>query len=214
MQRAAGPRPGHRHRARRGHGLAALFLYLDTTAAATTGATQQILFGSIFVIDVSTVPVVVAFGAVALALLAILYRPLLLSSLSPDLAAARGVPVRLVGLAYMLALALAVGLSSLAIGAILSTALLVGPAGHRPAPHQAEGAGPGRRRPSSAWPPPGSGIAPGLRQLLLGRERERLAGQLLHRGPGLRRLPGADLRRRAPAADRAADRAEPGDGAR
>jgi zinc/manganese transport system permease protein len=33
-----------------------------------------------------------------------------------------------VGLLYMLALALAVGLSSLAIGAILSTALLIGPA--------------------------------------------------------------------------------------
>jgi ABC-type Mn2+/Zn2+ transport system permease subunit len=43
------------------------------------------------------------------------------------MAAARGVPVRFVGLAYMLALALAVGLSSLAIGAILSTALLIGP---------------------------------------------------------------------------------------
>jgi zinc/manganese transport system permease protein len=36
--------------------------------------------------------------------------------------------VRIVGLLYMLALALAVGLSALAIGAILSTALLVGPA--------------------------------------------------------------------------------------
>jgi zinc/manganese transport system permease protein len=47
---------------------------------------------------------------------------------SSDVAAARGVPVRIVGLLYMLALALSVGLSSLAIGAILSTALLIGPA--------------------------------------------------------------------------------------
>jgi zinc/manganese transport system permease protein len=109
-------------------GVAALFLYLDTTAGATTGATQQILFGSIFVIDSSTIPYVVAFGVVALALLAALYRPLLLSSLSTDMASARGVPVRLVGALYMLALALSVGLSSLAIGTILSTALLVGPA--------------------------------------------------------------------------------------
>jgi zinc/manganese transport system permease protein len=38
------------------------------------------------------------------------------------------VPVRLVGVLYMLALAVSVGLSSLAIGAILSTALLIGPA--------------------------------------------------------------------------------------
>jgi zinc/manganese transport system permease protein len=109
-------------------GLAALFLYLDTTTGATTGAAQQILFGSIFVVDTSTVPYVVALGALALALLAVSYRPLVLSSFNADIAAARGVPVRFVGLLFMLALALAVGLSSLAIGTILSTALLVGPA--------------------------------------------------------------------------------------
>ena len=39
-----------------------------------------------------------------------------------------GVPVRLVGIGFLVALALAVWLSSLAIGAILSTALLIGPA--------------------------------------------------------------------------------------
>jgi zinc/manganese transport system permease protein len=48
-------------------GFAALFLYLDTTSGATTGATQQILFGSIFVIDSSTIPYVVIFGVLALA---------------------------------------------------------------------------------------------------------------------------------------------------
>jgi zinc/manganese transport system permease protein len=109
-------------------GCAALFLYLDTTTHAINGATQQILFGSIFTIDPSTVPVVVACSVVALGLTALIYRPLLLSSLSPEAAAARGVPVRLVGSLFMVALAVAVGLSALAIGAILSTALLIGPA--------------------------------------------------------------------------------------
>ncbi|MGB9113455.1 MAG: metal ABC transporter permease [Acidimicrobiales bacterium] len=108
-------------------GAAALFLYLDTTTGATTGASQQILFGSIFVIQGSTVPYVIAFAALALVLTAVMYRPLLLSSVSYDIAKARGVPVRLVGVLYMLALAPAVGLSSLAIGTILSTALLIGP---------------------------------------------------------------------------------------
>ncbi|MBO0730006.1 MAG: metal ABC transporter permease [Acidimicrobiaceae bacterium] len=108
-------------------GLASLFLYLTTSTTATTGAPQQILFGSIFVTTGSTVPLVASLGAVSLALVALVYRPLLLSSVSTDIAAARGVPTRLVGLGYMLALALAVGLSSLAIGAILSTALLIGP---------------------------------------------------------------------------------------
>ena len=109
-------------------GCAALFLYLDTTTHAINGATQQILFGSIFSIDPSTVPVVVVCSLVALGLTALIYRPLLLSSLSAEAAAARGVPVRLVGSLFMVALAVAVGLSALAIGAILSTALLIGPA--------------------------------------------------------------------------------------
>ena len=108
-------------------GLAALFLYLDSTTTATTGASQQILFGSIFVVASSTIPYVVTFGLVALGLVAVLYRPLLLSSINVDIARARGIPVRLVGMLYMVALALSVGLSSLAIGTILSTALLIGP---------------------------------------------------------------------------------------
>jgi zinc/manganese transport system permease protein len=109
-------------------GLAALLLYYDTTNSATTGATQTILFGSIFTIDRSTIPIVVAFSLIAIAIIAVLYRPLLLASTSAELAAARGVPVRLIGLGFMAALAVAVGLSALAIGAILSTALLIGPA--------------------------------------------------------------------------------------
>jgi zinc/manganese transport system permease protein len=109
-------------------GLASLFLYLTTSTTATSGATQQILFGSIFAIEPSTVPLVATFGVLAVGIIAFAYRPLLLTSVSTDIAAARGVPVRRVGMAYMLALALAVGLSSLAIGAILSTALLIGPA--------------------------------------------------------------------------------------
>jgi zinc/manganese transport system permease protein len=65
---------------------------------------------------------------ISLASIAAGWRPLLLSTVSTDIAAARGVPVRLVGLLYMLALAVSVGLSSLAVGAVLSTALLIGPA--------------------------------------------------------------------------------------
>jgi zinc/manganese transport system permease protein len=108
-------------------GVASLFLYLTTSTTATTGATQQVLFGSIFVTTSSTVPIVALFSVISLGLIVTVYRPLLLTSVNGDLAAAKGVPVRLVGIAFMAALALAVGLSSLAIGAILSTALLIGP---------------------------------------------------------------------------------------
>ncbi len=109
-------------------GLTALFLFLDTTQGATTGAAQTILFGSIFSIESSTVPIVIGLSLVAVGLITALYRPLLLASTNADMAAARGVPVRLVGIGFMIALAVAVGLSSLTIGAILSTTLLIGPA--------------------------------------------------------------------------------------
>jgi len=109
-------------------GLAALFLYLGTQYSSTTGASFTILFGSIFVITSSTVPVLIVSALLALATVVVLARMLLLSSLSPDIAAARGVPVRAVGVAYLMALAVSVALSAVIIGAVLSTALLIGPA--------------------------------------------------------------------------------------
>jgi zinc/manganese transport system permease protein len=109
-------------------GAAALFLYLGTQQTSTTGASFTILFGSIFVVSGDTVPVLVASGVLAILTVVVLARVLLLTSLSPDVARARGVNVRLVGAAYLIALAISVSLSAVAIGAILSTALLIGPA--------------------------------------------------------------------------------------
>ena len=109
-------------------GLAALFLYLATQSSSTTGASFTILFGSIFVITTSTVPALIASALLALATVVVLARVLLLSSLSSDIAAARGVPVRAVGAAFLMALAVSVALSAVIIGAVLSTALLIGPA--------------------------------------------------------------------------------------
>jgi zinc/manganese transport system permease protein len=108
-------------------GAAALFLYLGTLRSTTTGASFSVLFGSIFVISPDTVPALVASGVIALAVVAVLSRVLLLTSVSPDLARARGVNVRLVGIAYLVALAVSVSLAAVAIGAVLSTALLIGP---------------------------------------------------------------------------------------
>ncbi len=111
-----------------GLGLAALFLYWDTTSSSTTGVSITILFGSMFTTSTSVIPIVLAFGVPAVAIVAVLFRPLLLSSVSSELGAVRGVRVRLVGLACLFAIALAVSLSAITVGAILSTALLIGPA--------------------------------------------------------------------------------------
>jgi zinc/manganese transport system permease protein len=87
-----------------------------------------VLFGSIFTLPSSLVPVIVVFSVVAAGIVLAMYRPLLLSSVSSDLATAQGVRVRFVGIGYLVALAVAVSLSAVTIGAILSTALLIGPA--------------------------------------------------------------------------------------
>jgi zinc/manganese transport system permease protein len=110
-----------------GLGVAALLLYLDTTASSTTGAAVTILFGSLFAVNGADVPAMVALGLLSLGIIAAFYRMLLLSSLSPDLARARGVPLRVVSLAYLVALAMAVSLAADTVGAILATALLIGP---------------------------------------------------------------------------------------
>ena len=109
-------------------GLAALFLYLGTQSSSTTGASFTILFGSLFVLTSSTVPALIVSALIALVTVIVLARVLLLSSLSPDIAAARGVNVRLIGAVFLMALAISVALSAVIIGSVLSTALLVGPA--------------------------------------------------------------------------------------
>lgn len=111
-----------------GFGLTALLLYLASSRESASGAAATILFGSIFAIPASALPLVLLLGGTTVLLLAAIYRPLLLVSINPELAAARGVSARLVGFAYLLALAAAVALADETIGAILSTALVVGPA--------------------------------------------------------------------------------------
>ncbi|MGC8531886.1 MAG: metal ABC transporter permease [Acidiphilium sp.] len=111
-----------------GLGLTALFLYFDVTRTATGGAAVSVLFGSIFAIAPGTMRLALAVALLALVANLALYRPLLLIALDPDLAALRGVRVRAVGLAHALVLAMAVALSAMIVGAILSTALLIGPA--------------------------------------------------------------------------------------
>ena len=111
-----------------GLGLAALLLYFDATVRSVSGAAVTVLFGSMFTIPATIVPFALAVAALALAASAIIYRPLLLSALSVDLARTQGIRVRAVSLTHALALALAVSLSAMTVGAILSTALLIGPA--------------------------------------------------------------------------------------
>jgi zinc/manganese transport system permease protein len=111
-----------------GLGFTALFLYWDSTLKGSSNAAISVLFGSLFVINAAVIPVVLALSVIACGIIVVIYRWLLVDSLSQDLAAVRRIPVRLTGILFLVALALAVELSALTIGAVLSTALLIGPA--------------------------------------------------------------------------------------
>jgi zinc/manganese transport system permease protein len=111
-------------------GLGALCLYAGTQGAAGThnaNAPFVLLFGSIFTIDPTLIAPMVAIAVACVLAVAILYRPLLFSSVAPEVAQARGVPVRLIGLIFLVVMALVVAETAQVMGVLLSTALLIGP---------------------------------------------------------------------------------------
>lgn len=67
-------------------------------------------------------------SAVVLVALAVMWRPLVFASADPEVAEARGVPVRGLSFAFMVVLGLAVALSVQIVGALLVLTLVVTPA--------------------------------------------------------------------------------------
>jgi zinc/manganese transport system permease protein len=92
------------------------------------GDLESLLFGDLLGVSDGQVLVLAVVAVVALAALAALARPLLFASVDAGVAAARGVPVRLLSLAFLLLLGLAVGATSQITGVLLVFALLVAPA--------------------------------------------------------------------------------------
>jgi len=110
-------------------GLGVLFLSIYTsTASGSNGAIGvNVLFGTIFGLTAQQATLAAWAGAGALALLLLIARPLLFASLDPDVAAARGVPVRALGLAFLVILGVTVAEAVQAVGVLLIFSLLVGP---------------------------------------------------------------------------------------
>lgn len=109
-------------------GVQALFLYLDTHFTGKASAPMLILFGSIFVVNLSTIYIVALLTIATAIVLCIFYRPLLLCSLDTELARTRGVKVRLISVIFIILLAFVVEEGALITGSLLSSALLIGPA--------------------------------------------------------------------------------------
>jgi zinc/manganese transport system permease protein len=92
------------------------------------GGTTALLFGSFLGITTTQVTVLAVVAVLTLALLAGFGRPLLFASVDPDVAAARGVPVRGLSMLFMVLLGAAVAEAAQITGALLVFALLVMPA--------------------------------------------------------------------------------------
>lgn len=88
----------------------------------------NLLFGTFLGISDGQVTTLLAVGAAVLVILAVIARPLLFASIDPDVAAARGVPVRLLGVVFLVMLGCAAAEVSQITGALLVFALLVMPA--------------------------------------------------------------------------------------
>ncbi len=88
----------------------------------------NLLFGSFLGISTSQVLTLLAVAVIALAVLALIARPLFFATVDPDVAAARGVPVRMLGTVFLVLLGCAAAEVSQITGALLVFALLVMPA--------------------------------------------------------------------------------------
>ncbi|MBO0791396.1 MAG: metal ABC transporter permease [Ktedonobacteraceae bacterium] len=106
-------------------GLGMLFLALYSGYAERV---YSILFGTILGISQQDVLVTAVAGALTLAVLLAIWRPLLFSSLDPQVAQARGVPVRLLAIVFLVLVAISVSIAIQVIGVLLVFVLLVGPA--------------------------------------------------------------------------------------
>jgi zinc/manganese transport system permease protein len=108
-----------------GLGLGVLFLALYKGRAANKFG---LLTGQIVAVDTPQLSWLVGISVVVLLGLLAIWRPLRFASLDADLAAARGVPVRLLSLAFMLLLGLAVAVAVQVVGALLVLSIVVTPA--------------------------------------------------------------------------------------
>jgi zinc/manganese transport system permease protein len=102
-------------------------LFLSLYQGYATEATN-LLFGSIVGVSDNQLRSLVAVAAIVAVALAVIYRPLLFSSVDPEVAEARGVPVRALSVAMFLLLALATAATIQVVGVLLVLTLVITPA--------------------------------------------------------------------------------------
>jgi zinc/manganese transport system permease protein len=103
-----------------------LFIFLATTEYAAN--VYNVLFGNVLSINDGDVGIIAWSTLVLVGAFILIARPLFFASIDPDVAAARGVPVRALGFGYLVLLALTVAMAVQVVGVLLIFALLVTPA--------------------------------------------------------------------------------------
>jgi zinc/manganese transport system permease protein len=112
-----------------GLGVFFLSLYTTTRSGSNGSASVAVLFGSIFGLSAGRAALAALItGLICLAVLAAA-RPLLFASLDESVAAARGVPVRLLGAGFLILVAGTAAEATQVVGALLILGLLAAPAG-------------------------------------------------------------------------------------
>jgi zinc/manganese transport system permease protein len=108
-------------------GLGLGVLLLSYYRGFATQATN-ILFGNIFGVSGGQLAALIGIGLLVLVVMGYIYRPLLFSSVDPEVAEARGIPVRLLGLIFLYMLALTVTAAAQIVGTLLVLSLAITPA--------------------------------------------------------------------------------------
>nr|WP_280441640.1 metal ABC transporter permease [Nocardia brasiliensis] len=108
-----------------GLGLSVLFLWLGPDRA---GSKFSLLTGQVVSVGNGGLGLLAACTAGVLAVLAIVYRPLLFASSDPEVAVARGVPVRALSIVFAVLLGITAAFGVQIVGALLVLALLITPA--------------------------------------------------------------------------------------
>jgi len=111
-----------------GLGVLFLSLYTTTRSAGNGSAGISVLFGSIYGLSARQAVIALLAGAGVAAVVAAIARPLLFASVDSDVAAARGVPVRALGMLFLALAGVAVAEAVQAVGALLALGLMVTPA--------------------------------------------------------------------------------------
>ena len=106
----------------------ALGVLFASLASANASTTTSVLFGNLLAISQAQLMIYGAFTLAVVGTLAVLARPLVFASVDPAVAEARGVPVRALGLAFIVLLALTITMAVQVVGTLLLFALVVTPA--------------------------------------------------------------------------------------